>query len=280
MERITAILVMVIVGVVSTYAQQPDSVRSMGPVQSISTEGSDSTKKIPLNSIEVAFRFEDFEKDYSDRTYFYVQYGRKIGSVDAFLKVLRYTLGTTTGYQIENDTYWKFKKQGYAYFNLAYSDNVILPNYRIRAEVFQNHKQWEYSLGAGIVKPHTFREIPLITGTLGYYFSDYFIYARPTFSYVDNGFTKSLFVQGRKYFTKTDFVALSFLKGADTGVNRNVNAVANSFGSDVYLIRANGQMKTGAIKLGAGLDYGGIWIPEVNEYASYFGFDLFVNLEF
>lgn len=253
-----------------------------GPEQAItfSEVPGDSTRPSTIQSVEVAFRLEDFEKNYSDRTYFYVQYGRKIGAVDAFLKVLRYTLGTTTAYQIESDTYWKFKKQGYGYFNAAYSDNSILPNYRIRAEVFQNYKRWEYSMGAGIIKPHNFREIPLITGTIGYYFSDYFVYARPSFSYVDNGFTKSIFIQGRKYFTKTNFIALSLLKGADTGVNRNINAVANSFGSDVYLVRANGQMKTGTIKLGAGLDYGGIWIPEAGEYARYIGVDLFVNLEF
>lgn len=233
-----------------------------------------------LNSAEAGFRYEAFEGTYSDRTFFYLQYGRKFKQVDAFAKVLRYSLGSTVGYLYETEAYWKFKKKGYSYFDAAYSNAEILPNYRLRAEIFQNVKQFEYSIGAGVVKPYNFRAIPLITGTFGIYFSDYFIYARPTFSYVDNGFTKSLFVQGRRYLTKTDFIGLSFLKGADTGTSRNINAVANAFGSDTYLIRINAQVKKGRYKIGAGLDYGGIFIPSQDEYAQYVGFDVFVNREF
>lgn len=232
------------------------------------------------NSLEAGFRYESYFKDYSDRTFLYVQYGRKIKQVDAFAKVLRYSLGSQVGYLFETEAYWKFKKPGYAYFDAAYSPSEILPNYRLRAEVYQNVKQFEYSVGAGVVKPYNFRVIPLITGTFGIYFSDYFVYARPTFSYVDNGFTKSIFIQGRRYITKTDYVALSFLKGADTGTTRNINAVANAFGSDTYLIRINTQMKRGRYKFGAGLDYGGIYIPSQEEYAQYVGFDVFINREF
>ncbi len=239
----------------------------------------DSVKNY-LNSFQVGFRYESYQKDYSDRTFLYVQYGRKIKQVDTFAKILRYSLGSRVGYLFESEAYWKFKKQGYSYFDATYSSSEILPTYRLRAEVYQNVKQFEYSVGAGVVKPYNFRIIPFITGTIGYYFSDYFIYARPTFSYVDNGFTKSIFIQGRRYLTKTDYIGLSFLKGADTGTTRNINAVANAFGSDTYLVRINTQVKRGRYKIGAGLDYGGIYIPGREEYAQYVGFDLFLNMEF
>lgn len=239
----------------------------------------DSVNPFP-NSLEVGYRFESYNKNYNDRTFLYVQYGRTIKQVDVLARVLRYTLGNFEGYQFEGEAYWKFKRNGYSYFDVAYSDAFILPNYRIRAELFQMANRFEYSLGAGIVKPFNFDNIPVITGTLGYYFGDYFVYVRPTFSYVEGGFTKAIFIQGRRYFTKTDFIALSMLRGADTGASRDVNSTANTFGNDTYLIRFSGKVATGRFKIGAGLDFGGLFIPERKEFAQFVGFDIFINRQF
>jgi YaiO family outer membrane protein len=275
MLRAVWITLYCLISALSGYSQDAPSTQS----DSLSGHSPDSIKLF-LNTLEVGFRFENFEKNYNDRTFFYVQYGRRIKQVDVFGKVLRYTLGSLEGYQFETEAYWKFRRQGYFYFDAAYSDSFILPNYRLRAEVFQSSGRFEYSLGAGVVKPFNFKNIPVLTGTIGYYFGDYFVYARPTFSYVDDGFTKSIFVQGRKYFTKTDFIAFSVLRGADTGTSRDINSVANTFGNDTYLVRFNAQFKAGRYKFGGGADYGGLYIPERTEYAKFVGFDVFINREF
>jgi YaiO family outer membrane protein len=232
-----------------------------------------------LHSLEGSLRYEHYP-DGAERTYTHLQYGRKIGQADVFAKVLRYTIDENVGYLFETDAYIKHKKSGYSYFDAAWSASEMLPNYRLRAEVYENWKRFEFSTGLGVVKPHNFDAIPLLTGTLGYYFSDYFVYARPTFSYVDDGFSKSLFVQGRRYLSKTDFVALSVLRGADTGSERNINAIANTFGLDTYLVRLNGQIKSGRYKVGAGLDYGALFIPTRDDYMTFTGFDVFINGEF
>lgn len=232
-----------------------------------------------LNSLEVSVRYEHYP-DGAERTYTHFQYGRTMGQADVFAKVLRYTVDENVGYLFETDAYIKHKNSGYSYFDAAWSDSEMLPNYRLRAEAYQNWKLFEFSAGVGVVKPHQFDAIPLLTGTLGYYFSDYFVYARPTFSYVDDGFSKSLFLQVRRYLNKTDFLALSVLRGADTGTDRNINAIANTFGLDTYLVRVNGQFKTGRYKLGAGVDYGGLFIPTRDDYMTFTGFDVFINREF
>jgi YaiO family outer membrane protein len=236
--------------------------------------------KVYVNSLEAGFRYEAYEPTYSDRTYFYLQYGRKIKRVDLFGRIIRYAFAQNVGYQFETEAYWKFKRNGYSYFDAAYSNATIFPNYRLRAELFRNYKQLEYSLGVGLMKPHNFKEIPLITGTLGYYFSNYFVFVRPTFSYVDNGFSNSIYLNARRYFSKTDYAGIAFLKGSDTGTSRNINAIANSFGLDTYLVRVNGQVVRGRYKFGAGLDYGGIFIPERDEYAEFIGIDIFINRAF
>ena len=234
--------------------------------------------KTGLNSLEVSARYEHYPQG-AERSYLHVQYGRKIGRADLFAKVLRYTVDKSESYLLETEAYVKFNK-GYSYFDAAYSDSELLPHYRLRAEMFQNWKAFEYSLGLGVVKPHTYLAIPLMTGTVGYYFSDYFIYARPTFSYVDDAFSKSLFIQARRYLNKTDFLAVSVLRGADTGTNRNINAIANTFGLDTYLARINAQVLKGKYKLGAGLDYGGFYVPSRDGYLNFTGFDVFVNRSF
>lgn len=237
------------------------------------------TVKTYNNSLETSFRYEHYPEG-AERTFLHFQYGRKAGRTDLFAKVLRYTVDEIASYLFEFETYFRFRKNGYAYFDAAYSDSEMLPNYRLRGEIFQNWKKFEYSLGLGVVKPHTFESIPLFTGTLGYYFSDYFIYGRPTFSYVEDGFSKALLVQARRYFNKTDFLAVSALRGADTGTNRNINAIANTFGLDTYMVRLNAQIKKGRYKIGAGIDYGGIFIPSREAYRSFVGFDAFINREF
>lgn len=235
--------------------------------------------KSDLNSVELSFRHEHYPQGV-ERSFLHLQYGRKIGRADVFAKVLRYSLNETVSYLYESEAYLKFKRKGYAYFDAAYSASEVLPNYRLRAEIFQNWKQFEYSLGLGLVIPHTFEGIPFITGTIGYYFSDYFVYARPTFSRIDDGFSKSLFIQGRRYFHKTGFLAISVLRGADTGTNRNINAIVNTFGLDTYLVRVNGQAQRGKYKVGIGFDHGGYFITAREEYMRFAGFDVFVNRSF
>lgn len=237
------------------------------------------TAKVPLNSVEANVRLEHYPDGF-DRTYLYLQYGRKIGRADVFGKVLRYTLDDNVSYLFETEAYVKSPKNGYWYFDAAWSASEFLPNYRLRAEMFRNWKRFEYSVGAGVVKPKDFDAIPLFTGSFGYYFGNYFVYVRPTFSYLDNGLAKSFFAQGRRYINKTDFIALSALRGADTGTSRPSNAIANSFGLDTWLVRVNAQVKKGKYKVGAGLDHGGIFIPGRESYMSFTGFDVFINREF
>lgn len=235
--------------------------------------------KSELNSLEVSIRYEHYPQS-SERSFLHLQYGRKIGNADIFAKVLRYSAGKTVSYLYETEAYIKFNGKAYSYFDAAYSAAEMLPNFRLRAEVFRNWKRFEYSLGLGVVKPHRFEIIPLLTGTVGYYFSDYFVYARPTFSYVEDGFSKSVFIQARRYFNKTDFLAVSALRGADTGTSRNINAIANTFGFDTYLLRINGQVKSGSYKFGIGCDHGAFFVPGREEYTRFTGFDVFVNRSF
>lgn len=251
------------------------------------TIGQDSTTVISnneglvyVNSFEFGNRAEIYQSPYRDRVYTYVQYGRKINNLDVFARLLRYSLGSTVGYMGEVDIYLKFKKNGYGYFNSGYSGSKLLPTFRTRAELYKSIGRFECSLGTGFIKPFNYDGIPIITGTIGYYFGDYFTYLRPTFSFITGGAAKSIFVSGRRYFTKTDYLELSFLKGKDTGAGRNYNAIENSFGLDTYLARVSGRLKRGRYKFGAGLDYGGLFITSANEYAQFFGFDFYINRTF
>jgi YaiO family outer membrane protein len=235
--------------------------------------------KTYVNSLEVSYRYEYYPQ-FSDRTYASLQYGRKFKDVDVFVRALRFGINETSHYLFGTEAYWKFKKGGYSYFDISASNSTFLPNFRARAEIFQNIKKFEYSLGAGVVKPYQYKAIPLVTGTLGYYFSHYYVYARPTFSLVDDGLTKSIFIQGRRYLNDTDFLAISLLRGADTGTAREMNATLNNFGLDTYLARFSTQIKRGRFKYIAGIDYGGFYIPQREKFMNFTGVDLTINWSF
>ena len=239
----------------------------------------DSLPKSVSHSVAQFFRHETFTKN-PDRSFWSLQYGITVRRTDLFFKTMRYSMGTRTGYQFENELYHKLSASSYLYTDAAYAASTLLPHYRLRAEYFRNIKRFEVSGGGGIVKPHSFRAIPLITATFGYYAGNYFIFARPTFSYVDNGVTRSIFVQARRYLSKTDFVAISVLKGADTGTSRSANATANSFGSDTYLFRLAFQKKLQQWKFGVGIDHGGIYVRERSDYMRFVGIDVNLNYTF
>ena len=249
---------------------------SIGWFVCFSLNAQDSVK-VYKNSIEIGGRYEAFWGNYNPRSYLYFQYGRKMGLVDAQFKGARYTLGSRSGWFFENNYYISFKK-GYLHAGGTYSDSYLLPHYRYRVELYKNFNRVEVSLGGGAVKPHTYRTIPYFTGTLGYYAGNYFLYFRPTFSHVD-GYSKSYFLQVRRYFDDIHYVSLSGLKGEDTGANRAFNAVENSFGNDTYLIRLQTRIKSGHYFVGVGMDFGGLYIPQRSEYAKFVGIDLFINRE-
>lgn len=114
---------------------------------------------------------------------------------------------STSGAQVEADAYPRLNSTTYAYINLGYSRSEIFPSWRYGAEVFKSLPYaWEASVG--------FRElrfpdnpVTLVTGTVGKYFDNYWVSARPFVRFKSSGNEASIGVTARRYFTDADHFA-------------------------------------------------------------------------
>jgi YaiO family outer membrane protein len=235
------------------------------------------------NSIEALSRYEHWNKGMSDRTFFYGQYGRHEEKFDAFVRSTIMLRDGESGLIFDADYYPKFKK-GYGYFNLGYSNaELFFPRLRGAAEVYKPiTKKIEASLGTRYINVNFPEQYNIwsLTGTLGYYFGDYFAYVRPTVSFIDDGIGWNGMGVIRRYFDK-NYVELMAAKGVDTGISRNVNAIENNFGLQSYIVRVKGYYNLNELTiLSLGYDFSGIFIPAKDEYTQINSIDITIRRKF
>lgn len=235
------------------------------------------------NSAEVLTRYENWNKGMNDRTFFYAQYGRHEAKFDAFVRSTFMFRNGDSGLLLDADYYPKFKK-GYGYFNLGYSSSeMFFPQFRGAGEIYKPFaKKFEGSLGFRYINvdfPEHYN-IWSVTGTLGYYFGDYFAYVRPTVSFIDDGIGWNGMGSIRRYFDK-NYIELMAGKGVDTGISRNVNAIENNFGLQSYIIRMKGLYNINELtSVSFGYDFSGIFLPSKDEYVQINSIDLTIRRKF
>lgn len=235
------------------------------------------------NSVEFLSRYEYWNKGMSDRTFFYGQYGRHDLKYDAFLRSTIMLRDGNAGVLFDADYYPKFKK-GYGYFNFGYSNSEkFFPKFRTAGEIYRPFaKKFEGSLGfryINVAYPEQYN-IWSLTGTLGYYFGDYFAYVRPTVSFIDDGIGWNGMGVIRRYFDK-NYVEFMAGKGVDTGISRNVNAIENNFGLQSYILRVKGLYNINELTSASfGYDFSGIFLPSKNEYVQINSVDLTIRRKF
>lgn len=228
------------------------------------------------NNIESAFRHEFFAEDIEDRSYSYLQYGRKFNDHELLLRINNLTRSGESGFLYEVDFYPKFTDKSYGYFNISASDFKLFPKFRTAAEYFQVFaEKWEFSVGLRTVHVDNYNIIAP-TGTLGLYYGNWYSYLRPTFNILEDGISGSLMFVTRRYFGDgEDYLELLLLNGEDRGAQRQFNAIENTFGLDTYVIRLRGVRKFNEkYAASAGVDYSGLLIVERDKYIKITSFDL------
>lgn len=122
------------------------------------------------------------------------------------------------GAQYEIESYVDTGEKSYSYFDIAYSDDVVFPKWRLGYSYYQNfNKGWETELG---IRYSKFNNSDNTTGILGIgkYVGNYWINLRHTMS-TDNGqYFPSFTLTGRLYTggTRFDYFSLSTGFGTST----------------------------------------------------------------
>ena len=172
------------------------------------------------------------------------------------------------------------------FFSFRYSNSILFPRITAMGEVYRNFaKRHEASIGLRYLKPFDSYDIYVITGTYGIYYGNWYTYVRPMLSILNDGTAWSGMIVTRRYFGEgKTYIEAMFLRGDDTGTERLIGSIENSFGLDTYLIRPKGNISLPKnFNLAFGTDYSGIFIPKANNATTelnILGFDLTLKKEF
>jgi YaiO family outer membrane protein len=214
-----------------------------------------------------------------NRYFLMFEYGRKIKENDLLFRINSLFRSGEKGLQYELDYYPKFSEKSYGYFSIAYSGFFMFPTVRTAGEYYQSFSErWEYSIGVRTIHPENYN-IYALTGTLGMYPGNWFIYFRPTLSILEDGVSTNGMVAARWYWGEyNSFYELVLIRGVDTGTVRDFNAIENSFGLETYVIRGKVRYKYNQNwEFNFGIDYSGIYIPQRNDYIIIVGTDIAIR---
>lgn len=120
--------------------------------------------------------------------------------------------------QLETDWYPKLNEKSYFYVNYGYSATALFPNHRAGLEYFTNlPKAWEASVGGRFLS-FAQNNVPIYTGSVGYYYGNYYSSFRGFFVPKKEGSPViSASLRTRKYLkTAFQFLDLELGAGYDT----------------------------------------------------------------
>ena len=193
-----------------------------------------------LNKISLDYTYEYFDEPWTRRwNLFSLSYTRKTkyGPVIARVYVGDVVMDQEklfekeTGIQYELEAYPKLSKNNYAFVAYAYSDKMVFPRHRAALEFYQKlPASFEVSLGARymqfILDSGGTQDLMVYTGSLGYYFHNYWVAFRPYLSPKNSDVDQSYYLEFRSYFKSKDNF-LSAIVGTGSTPDDPSNDVGN-----------------------------------------------------
>ncbi|UCF19620.1 MAG: YaiO family outer membrane beta-barrel protein [Gemmatimonadota bacterium] len=106
--------------------------------------------------------------------------------------------------QVEGDAYPFLTRNVYGYLNVGYSPSSSFPKLRLGADLWANLPgAWEISGGVRYLR-FPDEQFPMLTGSLGRYYGDYWTSLRPFLVFDDSEVSWSLGVVTRRYYVDAD----------------------------------------------------------------------------
>ncbi|MGR3811540.1 YaiO family outer membrane beta-barrel protein [Jiulongibacter sp. NS-SX5] len=184
------------------------------------------TKNFVLNQVSASYSIDHFTQIYDPMHYYSVSYNRDtpLGSIIGKMNVNQ-KFGTT-GTQFEIDSYPSIANGLYAYVNVGHSQSSIFPSWRYGFQLYKSlPKSFEASVGIRSLK---FSEsyTHILTGSLGKYMGNSFLFFTPYLIPSDEGWSKSGNITFRNYGDNEDiFWAITAGMGFSPEINRfGINA--------------------------------------------------------
>jgi len=215
-----------------------EAVASLEELISIDGSNAEALKKLQeyrldvmKNRIKVNYTIDHFAKSFNRDPWQVValSYGRKtkLGSVIARVNMAK-RFGDT-GFQYEMDAYPKISENNYGYLNYGFSQSSVFPDHRFGAELFHSFpKAFEGSLGMRTLFFGS-SDVTIFTGSVGKYFSNYWISLRSYVTPGSTGTSVSGQLQMRRYFSDPEnYIGLRLGYGVSPDDNQNLVNVDSS----------------------------------------------------
>jgi len=166
---------------------------------------SELKKQLMKHYVGLSSGFDSFSKIYSSAFSSSVSFGSTHQWGTSIVRLNYSDRFSLKGVQPEIEAYPRIANGVYAYVNYGYSNSVLFPKHRVGGEVFTKlPKSFEASLGARYLYFNSSTAVVLYTGSIGYYFKNYWISLRPYLSADDTGTSFSSTATVRYYFTNSD----------------------------------------------------------------------------
>jgi YaiO family outer membrane protein len=142
-----------------------------------------------------------YDKVFDPMYYSAIQFGTKTKAGTVIGRVNYAYRFNQSGVQPEVDYYPGLWKGAYGYFNYGFTTSSLFARHRIGAEVYQSlPHSLEASLGVRYLNFGGASDVTIYTGSLGWYYKNYWFAVRPYITPGNGSFSRSLNVIARRYF--------------------------------------------------------------------------------
>ncbi|GHN01752.1 hypothetical protein WSM22_32410 [Cytophagales bacterium WSM2-2] len=165
----------------------------------------DLKKQLLKHYVGLSSGFDTFSKIYSNAFSSSLNFGTTHKWGTSILRVNYSDRFSLKGFQPEIEAYPRIANGVYAYVNYGYSQSKLFPQHRLGGEIFSKlPKSFEASLGVRYLYFNSSTSVVLYTGSIGYYFKNYWVSLRPYLSADVDGFSFSTSITTRLYFENSD----------------------------------------------------------------------------
>jgi YaiO family outer membrane protein len=192
-----------------------------------------------LNGAGVTYAFDRFSDVYDLMNYASLQLSRNTSYGSVFARLNYTDRFHFDGTQLEFDLYPRITDGVYAYVNYGYSASTLFPKHRLGAEIYTKlPSSFEGSVGLRFLSFDPSTRVTMYTGTLGFYFGNYWVSFRPYFIPNDAAVTNSATVTLRRYVGDGE-TYVSLRAGAGFSADeRSLQSSAGFSGKDVFYLKS------------------------------------------
>jgi YaiO family outer membrane protein len=192
-----------------------------------------------LNGIGVTYAFDRFSDIYDLMHYGSLQLSRRTSYGSIFARLNYTDRFHFDGTQMELDLYPRIANGVYAYFNYGYSESTLFPKHRVGAELYSKlPSSFEGSVGMRYLSFDPSSPIAIYTGSLGYYFGNYWISFRPYVIPHDVAVSNSASITLRNFIGDGE-TYVSIRAGAGYSADeRSMQSSAGFAGKDVFYLKS------------------------------------------